>query len=80
MDLVRHKMCAMPTEPDEVSTREALDILGLAHPSSITRFVAEGKLTPTRRIGLVYLFDRGDVETLRDERAAKAAARAEAAS
>lgn len=67
----------MPTDPtDEVTTGEALDILGLAHRSSVTRLVAEGKLTPSRRIGINYLFHRADVEALRDERAAREAAEA----
>ncbi len=62
----------MPTEPpDEVTTAEALDILGLAHRSSVTRLVAEGKLTPSRRVGAVFLFHRSDVEALRDRRAAR---------
>lgn len=61
----------MPTDPnDEVTTGEALDILGLSHPSSVTRLVAEGKLAYSRRIGRNYLFRRGDVVDLRDQRAA----------
>lgn len=69
----------MPTDvPDEVTTKEALKILGLAHPSSVTRMVAEGKLTPSRRLPLGYLFHRSDIETIRDQRAAAEAERAEA--
>lgn len=67
----------MPTDlPDEVTTREALEILGLAHQSSVTRMVAEGKLRPSRRLALGFLFLRSDIEALRDERAARAEASA----
>lgn len=59
----------MPTDvPDEVTTKEALKILGFAHPSSVTRMVAEGKLTPSRRLSLGYLFLRSDIEAIRDQR------------
>ena len=56
---------------DEITTREALDILGLAHPSSITHLVAEHKLKPSRRMPGkrgAYLFRRAHIERLRDER------------
>ena len=62
---------------DEITTREALDILGLAHPSSITHLVAEHKLKPSRRMPGkrgAYLFRRAHIERLRDERAASGAA------
>lgn len=57
---------------DEVTTREALEILHLAHPASITRFVAEGKLKPSRKLPGIrgaYLFFRADIEQLAAERA-----------
>lgn len=62
----------MPTT-DEITTREALSILHLRHPSSVTRFVAEGKLTPTRKLpgkSGAYLFQRRDVERLAQKREA----------
>lgn len=61
---------SQPAPPDEVTTREALDILGYAHPSSVTRMVAEGRLTPSRRVGLNFLFHRSDIVRLAAERAA----------
>ena len=66
-----------PMPNDEITTREALDILGLAHPSSITHLVAEHKLKPSRRMPGkrgAYLFRRAHIERLRDERAASGAA------
>ena len=63
----------MNTPTDEITTREALTILGLAHPASVTRFVAEGKLTPARKLPGVsgaFLFLRSDIEALAAERAA----------
>ena len=62
---------------DEITTREALDILGLAHPSSITHLVAEHKLKPSRRMPGkrgAYLFRRAHIERLRDERDAASGA------
>ena len=62
---------------DEITTREALDILGLAHPSSITHLVAEHKLKPSRRMPGkrgAYLFRRAHIERLRDERNAASGA------
>ena len=56
---------------DEITTREALDILGLAHPSSITHLVAEHKLKDSRRMHGkcgAYLFSCANIERLRDER------------
>ena len=66
-----------PMNDDEITTREALDILGLAHPSSITHLVAEHKLKPSRRMPGkrgAYLFRRAHIERLRDERDASGAA------
>ena len=61
-------MLPVPTD-DQITTREALDILGYAHPSTITRFVAEGKLTPARKMPGkrgAYLFHRADINRLND--------------
>lgn len=73
----------MPQPPtDEVVTREALQILGLTDPSTISRYVQIGKLTPSRKLpgkSGAYLFHRSDVEQLRDQREREAAERAEAA-
>lgn len=62
---------------NEITTREALDILGFAHPSSITRLVAERKLKPSRKLpGATgaYLFRRLDIERLAAKRAHESAA------
>lgn len=70
-------MWPMPQPPDEVTTRQALDILGLKDPSTVIRFVREHKLAPSRKLpgaSGAYLFWRSDIEALRDERAARAAA------
>ena len=59
------------TQPDEITTREALSILGLSDPSSVSRFVAEQKLQPSRKLPGktgAYLFAREDVEELRPSR------------
>lgn len=53
--------------PDEITSREALELLGLSHPSTISRYVALGKLTPSRKLPGrtgAYLFRRSDVEAL----------------
>lgn len=58
---------------DEITTREALSILGFAHPSSVTRLVAEGKLKPARKLpgkSGAYLFHRRDIDRLAEKRAA----------
>lgn len=76
-------MHGMPNLPDEVTTRQALDILGYSHPSTVIRYVREGTLTPTRKLPGVsgtYLFERKDIEKLRDRQASdRAAAQAERA-
>lgn len=67
--------------PEEIPSREALDILGFTNHSTITRYVAEGKLTPTRRLPGkrgAYLFDRAEVVKLARKRAAELAAAAQA--
>lgn len=58
---------------DLIGTSEALVILGLASPASVTHFVAEGKLKPAHKLpgkNGAYLFDRSAVEALAAERAA----------
>ena len=58
---------------DLVTTAEAGRILGIQSPSSVTRLVQAGKLSPAQKLpGLrgAYLFDRADVELLAKERAA----------
>lgn len=69
----------MPNPPtDEITTQEALEILGLKQPSNVSRFVAKGKLTPSRQLPSngrngAFLFWRADIIRLRDEREAGAA-------
>lgn len=61
---------------DEITTREALVILRLREPSTISRYVADGKLTPSRKLPGktgAYMFWRADIERLRDIRAAERA-------
>jgi hypothetical protein len=64
--------------PDDlIGSREACDILGFTDTSTISRYVALRKLRPIRRMpGATgaFIFNRADVERLRDERAAAAAA------
>lgn len=58
---------------DEITTREALDIIGWKSPVSITRLVAEGKLVPARKLPGIrgaFLFLRADIERIAAERAA----------
>lgn len=65
----------MPNPPtDEITTQEALAILGLTEPSTISRYVRAGKLTPARKLPWktgAFLFLRADVEALAAERAAE---------
>lgn len=61
---------------DEITTREALAILGLREPSTISRYVKEGKLRESRKLPGrtgAYMFWRADIERLRDERSAERA-------
>ena len=61
----------MTSTPTELTTREALEVLGLADPSSISRLVAEGHLTPTRKLPGrtgAYLFAATDIARLAAER------------
>lgn len=59
------------TPPDEITTKQAAELLGFTHASTVNRYVAAGKLTPSRQLPGktgAYLFHRTDVEALRDER------------
>ena len=59
--------------PDEVTTREALEILGLTNASTISRYVDTGALAPSRKLpGRTgpFLFLRSDVEAFAAERGA----------
>lgn len=63
----------MSQVPDEVTTREALDILNLSDPSTISKYVATGKLTPSRKLPGrtgAYLFRRKDILKLAAKQAA----------
>ncbi len=65
------------TPSDEITTREALEILGLKDPASISRLVAESKLTPSRKLPgrtTTRLFWRADIEALATARATDGAA------
>lgn len=75
-----HNICAVPDDlistpvrpSDLITTQEALDILSYADPSSISRLVKEGTLTPAlKNPGKrgAYWFHRSDVQRLADERA-----------
>lgn len=58
---------------DEITTKDALALLGLSDPSSISAMVRSRKLTPTRRAGMAFLFRRGDVEAVAEARLSKLA-------
>ena len=62
---------------DEITTREALEILGLKNPSSISRLVKSNDLTPSRRLPVgrhdMFMFWRHDVVNLAAKRAEDAA-------
>ena len=63
-------MTSPPT--DEITTREAMTILGFTHASTVIRYVYEGKLTPSRRLPGktgAYMFWRADIERLAERRA-----------
>lgn len=61
---------------DEITTREALKILGLKNASSISRLVERQKLTPSRTLNVgrhgMFMFWRADVERLAEQRKAAA--------
>lgn len=67
----------MHTPPtDEITSKEALDILGYSDPSTISRYVQIGKLTPSRKLPGrtgAYLFWRAEVQALANDKADKAA-------
>lgn len=65
----------MPKD-DLVSTREALEILGYTDPSTISRYVGYGKLSPVYKLPGktgAFLFNRADVERLAAELSAEVA-------
>lgn len=60
---------------DLITTQDALGILDYADPSSVSRLVKEGALTPAMKLPGkrgAYLFLRADVIALRDARQATA--------
>lgn len=60
---------AAPAQPptDEITSREAMEILGLTSLSTISKYVGYGKLTPSRRLSTgQFLFWRHDVQRLAD--------------
>jgi predicted site-specific integrase-resolvase len=58
----------------EMTTAEAMARLNVKQPSTISRWVRDGRLTPSRRLGdgprSKFMFWRADVERLADEIAA----------
>ncbi len=63
----------MRTPPDEVTTTEALAILNLTSPSTISRAVKEGRLRASRKLPGrrgAYLFLRSDIEAFKAAREA----------
>lgn len=66
------------TDADLIGSTEALGILGIDR-STLSRWVAAGRLTPTTRLsGGAFVFRRPEVEALAAARAAEAAAPIEA--
>ena len=63
-------MRVVSTPPtDEISTMEAVELLGFSDRSSVIRMVREHRLTPSRKLPGVtgaYLFWRHDVQRLAD--------------
>lgn len=67
----------MPDVVNLITTVEAVAILGCDR-SSISRWVSSGRLTPVRKLPGqtgAFLFDKSDIEALRDELKAEALAR-----
>lgn len=66
----------MHTPPtDEITSKEALAILGFVQPSTISRYVKIGKLTPSRKLPGptgAFLFWRADVQRIADANQRKA--------
>jgi DNA-binding transcriptional MerR regulator len=57
----------------ELTTKEAIELLGFVSPSTLTRYAAEGKLTPARKLPGrtgAFLWYRHDIEALRAHLAA----------
>ena len=64
------QLASPPT--DEITSREAIGILGFTNLSTISKYVGYGKLTPSRRLSTgQYLFWRRDIQRLADEQAAE---------
>lgn len=66
----------MTSPHDLITTQEVCEILDLT-PSGVSRLVDRGGLTPERKLAGrngAFLFNRSDVEKLRDQRAADAEA------
>lgn len=65
----------VPTPPtDEITSREALEVLGFTDPSTVSRYVATGKLVPSRKLPGrtgAFLFWRHDVERLAAQQASE---------
>lgn len=57
---------------DEITTKQAMELLGFAHRSSIHRLVQAGRLAPCATLFGNPLFNRADVEALREARKADA--------
>lgn len=53
-----------------VGMDDARRILNYANKSSVSRLVADGKLTPALKVGNAYLFRRRDVERIANKRGA----------
>jgi hypothetical protein len=72
---MNHIGVVTPSQSDEITTREALEILGMRDPSSISDMVLKSRLTPSRKLPGktgAYLFFRRDIEALAQVRAAAA--------
>lgn len=70
-----HKMRAMQPS-DLLTTDEARQIIGVESPSTISRWVASGRITPARKLAGrrgAYLFARDEVERVAAEFTAEAA-------
>jgi excisionase family DNA binding protein len=59
----------MSAPTDEITTREACELLNV-HRATIARYVANGRLTPSRKLGAetgAYMFWRADIARLATE-------------
>lgn len=72
-----HTLASVPTSSDLIPTREVLEILRRSDPSTVSRYVLLGRLTPAVRApgkrGAMF-FERADAERLRAELDAEEAA------